>query len=370
MVNLIKNYLPIRISLPSPKNPSASEDTFLFVKQHVPSGSSLASSSSRTLFIANAPSYPNVRTSIILQTLFERYGDVDKVTVAKNARKQYGEEVVGDADVAEDMTVSMFKKEISALARGQDGKHHQRGGIMTLDEHSWFDEGNFAHVVFNTSKIMKKVWNQLNGTEKKKNKATDGIIKFGKLEMQELEDVSYTLYQKEKKRIAYENQEDDDEEESEHQEQRTSGISNLIQAKKASIPSRETLKAACDEIMEKYEESEEEALRQQMDAKNQPDDDGFVTISYTANVGDIAGLEQNGTLGSTGAEGSRRRKEAMKRNRSSRKNIVKGSDQLKDFYRFQFKESKKRGMEDLRNRFQEDLKRVKKMKDDKMYRPF
>ena len=252
---------------------------------------------------------------------------------------------------------------------------HTKDGMMAFDEYSWFDEGNFAHVVFSTSKMMKKVWKQLSGTKKnKKDKASDGVVKFGKLEMQELEDVSYTLYQKEKKKItqndADDHDDDEDGDESQHQEQRTRGISNLIQAKIASIPSREALKAACDQIMAKYEESEEEALRQQMEAKNQPDEDGFVTVSYTTNVGDIAGLEQNGTLGSTGAEGSRRRKEAMKRNRSSRKNVVKGSDELKDFYRFQFKESKKRGMEELKNRFQEDLKRVKKMKDDKMYRPF
>ena len=42
------------------------------------------------------------------------------------------------------------------------------------------------------------------------------------------EDVSYSLYQKEKKRMSHESEEEDDKE-SEQQEQRTRGISNLVE---------------------------------------------------------------------------------------------------------------------------------------------
>lgn len=357
MVNLIKSYLPLRVRLPSPIDPSAYEETILFVKQHGSSGSS-SSSSSQTLFIANAPFYPNVRTNIILQSLFERYGDVEKVIVAHNPRKNVEENV----DKSEDLTVSMFKKEIGDM----EGLGHKSKDVMTFNEHSWYDQGKYAQVVFTSPKTMNRVWNQLNGKRKQK---VDGVIKFGKLEMQELEDVSRVMYKKQMKTDGNSESETDEEEDDDGTE-RTRGIYNLLAAKKASIPSRETLKAVCDQIMDKFEQAEEDALQRQLTAKNQPDDDGFVTVNYNTNVGDIVDLEVNGTLGSTGAGGSRRRKEAMRRNRSSRNDVVKGNDELQDFYRFQLKESKKRNMDELKSRFQDDLKRVKKMKEDKMFRPF
>ena len=364
MANLIKNYLPLRLSLPSPGNPSASEDCFIFVKQHISSGS--LPSLSKTLFIANAPFYPNVRSSIILQCLFERYGDVDKVSVAHHPRN--GSE---GADVVEDMADTVFKKEINSLGGGGGGG---QSGI-TFNENSWYDQGKFAHVVFSSSKTMNKVWKLLN--DKKKGKNNTDVIKFGKLEMQELEDVSFTLYQKERKQalnklrdeVGDENDNDSDsdsdkDEENEPQQERKVGLSNLLQIKKDSIPSREYLKKVCDRIMSKYEEAEEDANQKQIAAKDQPDGDGFVTVSYSKKVGDIVDLEETESAG-------RRRKMVMKqRARSAKNNLAKGSDELPDFYRFQMKESKKRGMEELKSRFQEDLKRVKKMKEDKMYRPF
>lgn len=381
MANLIKNYLPLRINLPSLIDPSTSEETFAFIKPHVAS-SSLSLSTSRTLFVSNVPFFPNVKTSILLQTLFERFGDVEKVVVTDHPKKNFEENNINDGlDDSKDIAVSMFKKEIQSLVGGQ-----QQNG-MTLDEYTWYNEGRFAHVIFSTPKVMKKVWNMIQ-------KNNEEGITFGKLELQELEDISYHQFEKEKDRYnksrsSVANSEDNDEEigewdnnkdknETEKSEsqskQRGRGITNLIEAKKASIPSRETLQMLCDQIMSKYEESEEEALRQKEAAKNQPDDDGFITVAYGANVGDVVDMERHGTLGSTGSAGGRKRKEEMRRGRSrtrsSRQNIVKGNTELPDFYRFQLKESKKRGMEDLKNRFQEDLKRVKKMKDEKMYRPF
>lgn len=410
MTNLIKNYLPLRLSLPSPINPSISEDTFLFVKQHMNISSSSGSSisSSQTLFIANAPFYPNIRTSILLQSIFERYGDVDRVVVAPNPRKNLGEQDSSGGDTTtsasshqntgtgadDDVTVSMFEKEINSIKGGDGagaGTVASRQCEMALDESSWYDQGKFAHVIFSSPKMMKKVWGHLisnnsSGKKKKEKKKNSNVaIKFGKLEIQELEDISFGLFEKERTKLTKQShsnsndtiqgssgEDSEGEEEYTKDQKRTRGLSNLVQMKKGSIPSRETLKMACDKIMAKYEAAEEEALQKQLAAKDQPDDDGFVTVSYGTNVGDIVELEENGTLGNTGAAGGRRRKAAMRRgrSRSSKTNVVKGSDELKDFYRFQLKESKKRSMEDLKSRFQEDLKRVKKMKEDKMYRPF
>jgi len=301
------------------------------------------------------------------------------------------------ADDGYDLTVSMFEKEITLIEGGGRGEGAAATGNnkylgLKLDEKSWYDQGRFAHVVFSSPKVMRKVWSLINGSAEKKQKnkkkgSNNVVIKFGKLEIQELEDISLGLYEKERAKFANiqnesgeDSSDSEDEEKTHHhqQQQPTRGLPNLIRAKKDSIPSRETLKMACDKIMAKYEDAEEEALKKQLAAKDQPDSDGFVTVSYGTNVGDIVELEENGTLGNTGTAGGRRHKEAMRRggrsgrsrSRSSKKNVVKGSDELKDFYRFQLKESKKRSMEDLKTRFQEDLKRVKKMKEDKMFRPF
>ena len=391
MANLIKNYLPLRINLPSPLNPSISEETFAFVKPHV-SSSSVLESSSRTLFISNVPFYPNIKSSILLKCLFERFGDVERVVVTQHPRKNFEDsnDNEGEATTSfEDMTSSMFKKEIRSIAGQQTSavaatSGGGEAGGMTFDEYSWYNEGKFAHVIFSSSKVMKKVWNMI----QKKNRNDEDGITFGRLEIQELEDMSHAQCQKDKKTFMKRQQanegggdeidhdwgENDDAKDEEETVPKTRGITKLIEAKKASIPSRKTLKMICDQIMTKYEEAEEEALKQKEAAKDQPDDDGFVTVSYSTNVGDIVDMEQKGTLGSTGTAGGRKRKEDMRRGRSRtrsvRPNIIKGNTELADFYRFQLKESKKRNMEDLKNRFQEDLKRVKKMKQDKMYRPF
>ncbi len=366
MVNLIKNYLPLRISLPSTLYPNVYEDTFLFVKQHIPTGHQQQSSSSKTLFIANVPFYPNVQTNILLKALFERFGNVEKVIVAPNPKKHIDNGFLenstsdnGNNDDNEDMTL-MFKREIRSL--GGSKKQNE----MTLDEYSWYNEGKFAHVVFSSPKTLARVLKEING-EKSKG------IRFGKLEIQELEDISFALYCKEKKELELQSKDDeqnsnnsiDQYEEIESHQERKNGFANLVQSKRESIPSRATLKMLCNQIMAKYEEAEEAALKKQLAGKNQPDDDGFVTVSYGSHVGDIVDLEEDGTLGSTGGGLNKRN-----RSRSSRKNVVKGSDELKDFYRFQLKENKKRGMDELKSRFQEDLKRVKKMKEDKMFRPF
>ena len=184
------------------------------------------------------------------------------------------------------------------------------------------------------------------------------------MEIQELQDISRNFYTK---RAGLAKTDEDDSEDSAdtseiNPEERPAGIMALAEAHRNRIQSRDALKQMCNQIMENYEEAEAEASRKQQQAMNEPDEDGFVTVSYSTNVGDAVDFEKKGNIGS-----GRRKRE---RTRSSKKNLVKGSDQLQDFYRFQLKESKKRNLEDLKARFQDDLKRVKQMSDEKKYRPF
>jgi ribosomal RNA-processing protein 7 len=374
MPNLIKGYLPVQISLPSVVGKSSSAETFIFVKEHVLSrvSSTEVAPTGRTLFVANTPLYPNIRTSLLLTCLFEKFGQVEKVVVVPHPSKIAAvSEGGGDVD---SMILSTFEKEIRSLGHGT------KFG-MGLDEDVWYDQGRFAHVTFSSNKEMKKVFAILSGG-KKKNKGKEGDkmhVSFGKLELQELQDTSFDLYRNEKKsydRYTHEEDEGDKSEENDDstEEERMipeTGITAIAKCYRDSIPSRKSLKELCNKIMMKYEEKEEEAHRKKKEAMAEPDEDGFVTVSHATVVGDAVGLERNGTLESTGAGAGRRRKEAaLKRSRSTRKNVVKGSAELPDFYRFQLKESKKRGREVLKSRFQEDLKRVKEMKEQKKFRPF
>jgi ribosomal RNA-processing protein 7 len=343
MSDLIKGYLPIQLSLPSPSG-EGSENTFIFVKQHT----GTAESSSRTLFVTNTPIYPSIQTKIIIQCLFEKYADVEKILVAPKPKKDVEEE--GETS-AENLTMKLFEKEIRSFGADK----------AVMDKESWCDQGRYAHVIFKTAKDLKKFI----GHFRKTKKGGDKVVRFGKLEIQELQDISLQLFTKHKREwCKHGDISDSGDDSSDQEEDKPTGIMALVKFHQDKIMPRETLKLMCDQIMEKYEEDEEEALRRQQETSNQPDDDGFVTVSYSTNVGDAVEFEKNGTLGSTG---SRRKRE---RSRSTKNNLVKGSDNLQDFYRFQMKDSKKRGLDELKNRFQEDLKRVKQMKDDRMYRPF
>jgi ribosomal RNA-processing protein 7 len=355
MANLIKGYLPIRISLPSTAD-EGTEETFMFLKEHT----SAAESAPRTLFVTNTPIYQSIQTKILLQALFEKYADVEKILVAPKPKKDFEDE--REASI-EELTLSMFEKEV----RGFEGTVTGKG----VNEQSWYDQGRYAHVVFATTKDMKRFMNNF-GKKKKKKGDPSPVIKFGKLAIQELQDISQKLHRNEEKKkmkLANDNdsgESDNDDSEGE-EEEKLEGMMALVEAHKKRIIPRDALKQMCDKIMENYEESEAEALRKQQRAMNEPDEDGFVTVSYSTNVGDAADFEKNGNLGSTGVGGGRRKRE---RTRSSKKNLTKGSDELDDFYRFQLRESKKRNLEQLKTRFQEDLKRVKQMSDDKKYRPF
>lgn len=354
MANLIKGYLPIRINIPSLTD-ETTEDTFIFVKEH----SSAAQSSPRTLFVTNTPVYPSIQTKILLESLFERYADVERILVAPRPKKDFGE--VKESSI-EELALSMFEKEIRSFGGTADG--------MGVSEEAWYNQGRYAHVVFATAKDMKKFMSSF-GKKKKKKGGASTVVKFGKLEIQELQDISQKLYMNEKKK-ARQSRSDGYEEESDNDSQedegiRPTGMMALVEAHKNRILSRDALKQMCNQIMANYEEAEADALQKQQRSMNEPDAEGFVTVSYSANVGDAVEYEKNGNLGSTGVGGGRRKRE---RTRSSKKNLAKGSDELQDFYRFQLKESKKRNLEELKTRFQDDLKRVKQMTDEKMYRPF
>ena len=125
--------------------------------------------------------------------------------------------------------------------------------------------------------------------------------------------------------------------------------------------SRQKLMQMCNDAMASFESEEAEAERKAKLAAEQPDEDGFITVTHksTPSFGATNDLEEE----------QYHRRKAGKRNRK-RKGGASGADELSDFYRFQLKESRKKEVHDLKKRFEEDLAKVKKLKEERAYRPF
>ena len=173
----------------------------------------------------------------------------------------------------------------------------------------------------------------------------------------------------------------------------TSIIQRLYQRYQNQIPSRTQLLQQCNKIMSQFETKEEEAQKSKRSAiLGQPDEDGFITVSYSATataVGskrdlddslkygeseDVGPQSQSQTQTQTQAQAQLVRRKmggrSRKRKRDIDNGVVSGAGELQDFYRFQMRETRKKHMEDLRQQFQDDLKEVQKMKKQKRYRPF
>eukprot|EP00560_Eucampia_antarctica_P003716 CAMPEP_0197842594 /NCGR_PEP_ID=MMETSP1437-20131217/46824_1 /TAXON_ID=49252 ORGANISM="Eucampia antarctica, Strain CCMP1452" /NCGR_SAMPLE_ID=MMETSP1437 /ASSEMBLY_ACC=CAM_ASM_001096 /LENGTH=355 /DNA_ID=CAMNT_0043452485 /DNA_START=35 /DNA_END=1102 /DNA_ORIENTATION=- len=355
-MNLIKGYLPLPIKIPSTKE-NEFDASFVFLKEHIvraTDSSTGSKNAGKTLFVANAPFVSGVRTSTFLHAVFGKFGEVEKVVVVRNPRGGSDNNYISnDQKYVENPIEKLFQSEMS--------------GVTLPIEDDFYDEGKFAHIIFSSSKEMKR-------TLKALKKQKDGVS-FGRLEVQELADQSHQAWKKERSRISRKvndnndgdaSDDDDDEDFNEDEgkkEEKLSGIMALVQRHRDQIIDRSVLSAACDSIMAKFEDAETEAEQKLRDSGNQPDEDGFVTVSYSAS----AAVETNDGLEKAQSFGVGRRK-AGKRSRKRKEGM--GKKELDDFYRFQTRESKKRNLSELKQQFQEDLERVKKMKEQKLYRPF
>ena len=128
--------------------------------------------------------------------------------------------------------------------------------------------------------------------------------------------------------------------------------------------SRDALLQECNAVMREFEDREEADRQAREAAADVPDDDGFVTVTYATQPAVGSELLEDTVRG----QQQQRRKKGQKRARKKKK--VSGSSELSNFYRFQTKEKRKRSLQDLRRKFEDDLEQVKRMKEDKQYRPF
>jgi ribosomal RNA-processing protein 7 len=339
---LIKGYLPVRLKLP---NREADEDeNFFFVREHKGTKSEQSESSSKagcTLFVANSPVVPGITTKILLKSIFGRYADISRVTVVDNPR---------NANNQQEENIGCW----SSIA-----KHP----TFLPPIHS---EGKYAHVAFESPNGMKKAMKALHEVMRKK--GDDGIpgLVLERLEIQTLSDETNRQYRESlrKAREHDDSEEDDDDSDEEEEREKKTGILAVAERYRAScnFMSRSELLKECNAVMQAYEDAEEEKRRAQEVVRSQPDDDGFVTVSYSTAVGSKTDLEESITATTPS------RRKGNKRSRKKKEGV--GNTELQDFYRFQRRDNKKRTLEDLRNQFEEDLKKVKRMKEDRQYRPF
>lgn len=352
-VPLLKGYLPVRLMLPPLWTTEYHDETYFYVREHQAGKGDSSENPSKpksTLFIANAPLIPGVSTKILLHSLLGRFANIARVTVIKNPRGG--------------------KEEDDLVTLKWTDKFQEPSPLPVV--HS---EGKFAHVVFETPKGMKKALRALQDVMKpnasKKSGKRPGL-NLEPIEIQTLSDETNRVYREERNKelnTSSKNDRYDDRDNSIEEgivTDQATGIHAVVARYKESLAelSPERLMEECNAVMKSYEEAEEEKRRTQQAARTQPDEDGFVTVSYSNAVGSQVDLEvTKHPIGNT----QPRRKGSM---RSRKKKESVGSQELQDFYRFQRRENKKRTLEDLRAQFDEDLQRVKRMKEERRYRPF
>jgi hypothetical protein len=340
---LIKGYLPVRLTIPS-SDSSVKDETYFYVKEHQ-AGNVTDKKNNCTLFVSNAPVVPTVRTRLLLKSLFGRFGDIARVTVISNPRQN---RIEADTSAANAEAV---------LSSWTDNFH-----LPTYlgPQHA---EGKFAHVVFTSNKEMKRSLKALQQIMLESTADSSGLT-LDKIEIQTLADESERQYRQEQRDT---DGSDDDDMDDDFTENRTkkklTGVLKVAERYRESCSrlSRAALLEECNAVMENFEDAETQDRMEREAAANEPDDDGFVTVTYSSQVGSKRELEQTG-----GAEQARRGKGQKRR----RKTKDSGATELEDFYRFQTKQHRKKSLQELRERFEEDLKKVKRMKEENQYRPF
>lgn len=418
---LIKGFLPVRLKI------SKDDETFFYVKEHQAGNINNNNDNDDddkkkakpgcTLFVVNAPIIPGVSTKLALRSLLGRYADVARVTVVPNPRGGRNKRSSSDDQFLTVESLALWSDKIS----------------MPTFLPPIFHEGKYAHVVFTSSKGLKKTLQELHsimGVNNNNGKKTKDIsskqtsdsendsddneeeveeeddeeeslpgLTMDRLEIQTLADETVAQHeQDERKRLGkdpiengYHDEDDFAQYDEEGNQKKTKTKKKNKEATKGALAvmrryressqalSRKELLAECNRVMAEYEKAEEAKRKAHRQAKEgkMVDGDGFITVSYSSNTatGDDTGnfggihsmLEESITTTTTSHS---RRKAAPRRRNNDSTAKQKGSSELQDFYRFQRKEYKKRTLDQLRTQFEEDLRRIKKMKEDHHYKPF
>ncbi|EJK67112.1 hypothetical protein THAOC_11891 [Thalassiosira oceanica] len=336
----IKGYLPVRLVLPPVVGVGGADGhftTFIYLKEHS------NKKGSETLFVANVPAGGPIRSDLLLGSLFEQYGDVQRVTVVQDPRKV--EESSGDR------AVELFREAALAGVDGGTASSRRKG------------DGKFAHVVFASSSELKKAMKLIKQEAANKSENRLHSICLGSDRIEELTRQTDRLQRQSDEVDEKSDDDEHDEAAGEDGSDMLTGVRAIAQEARVRayrhMP-RSELMEMCNSAMEAFEHEEVETERRAKMAAEQPDDDGFITVAQGApSFGTTNDLEED----------KHARRRAGKRNRK-RKAGGSGADELQDFYRFQLKETRRKEVNDLKSMFEKDLAKVRKMKEERLYRPF
>jgi hypothetical protein len=329
---LIKGYLPVRVRFP-PSPTEQDEDereervTFFYVKEHQHRAASHGDNDNEdekkvpTLFVANVPSYPPIDTPTLLKALLGRFGHITRVTVVPHPRR------------TQQSTSITLVNCISTTTPNPTASWY----FTPVVTH------RFAHVVFAARRDMQKCLQALQNIMRKE--GTSGSLTMDAIERQTLADTVASLR--------------DAELDEEKAEEDISAIStgrsgiqyiyNNYLRQQRRHQNREAVLAQCNAIMEEYEQRERERVQAM---SSEPDEDGFITVTHTTQPAVDTMLN----------EGNRQQRVSNSRGRSRKRKKGSGALPQDDFYRFQTKEKRKHDVQTLRERFQQDLERIQKIK--------
>lgn len=321
------------------------DETFFYVKEHNVGNSGgnkveRIESKNATLFVTNCPIVPNIRTKLLLQSIFGRYGEVLRVAVIPKIQNSSSNQ----------NPLSLSASMSDELCRWTS-RYSMKPDLYPPIHPD--EEGQFAHVVFSSTKEMKRAFRALQdimstSSSKASTSAHLPGISLDSIELQTLADASDRLSQ-----VGYSSMVNDGQ-----PKRNIHIVAEHCRKSFQSYANRLELLKECNAVMEAYEDEEEAAERKKREMASQPDEDGFITVSYTADVGRTQALEKSA---GEGANASNRR--GAKRIRSSKKNNG-GAQPLSDFYRFQTREHRQKSVQELRSRFEDDLRRIQRLKEE------
>jgi len=383
----IKGYLPVRLKIDC--YDGGDDETFFYVKEHQQRSSSSSSTGNNNnadgdddarnvLFVANAPVLPQTRigTKRLLRSLLGRYGEVRRVTMIdakKRTTTAGGSRAVVEGDAVDEGEEALLAWTTKFRSPSFLPKNATDGGA-TANE--WL--GKFAHVVFESGVEMKCCVESL-----------EDLMAGGGGDASDLPGL--VLDQVELQTLADDEHEYGSDDDGVVDEFRPSasgantkkksltGVAAVAERYRAGVrelADRKALLDECNAVMERFEDAEEADRRDREAAANDgPDDDGFITVRYSSQVGSKRELEEGhvhddggGGGGVTAGMPPPRRKGHKQRSRKKKKGI--GATELSDFYKFQTKVNRKKTLQELRERFEEDLARVQRMKEERRYKPF
>ena len=344
---MIKGFLPVRLMIPlkweETTTTKAEEETYFFVKEHQSSESkSKSTKAGCTLFVANTPVVPGISAEMLLKSIFGRFGNISRVTVVESPRNRpssSGDSIDDSAPIASSWSTHIADPSYLPHV---------------------YSVGSFAHVVFQSTKDMRR---SLRALQDVISNPSSGI-ELETIEIQTLSDESLRRrneHLKRNRRRDNESDSDDHSVDESYLKEESNGLLGVVESFRSSCKasSRELLLEECNSVMQAYEDAEADKKRARDAAQSQPDEDGFITVtSASVAVRDF-------DLEAAGSSGGRKRNK-----RSRKKKLATGANELQDFYRFQRRETRKRSLEVLRKQFEDDLNKVKKMKNERHYRPF